>query len=43
MICDYCGVGLARWIKVGMTTGREYLFCCTGHLIEFFCEMEIDA
>ena len=40
MICDQCGVGLTRWIKVVMQGGREYLFCGVGHLVEFFGAME---
>ncbi len=40
MICDQCGLGLTRWIKVVMPGGREYLFCCEAHLVEFFCAME---
>ena len=40
MICDQCGVGLTRWIKVIMPSGREYLFCCEEHLVEFFCAIE---
>ena len=41
MICDQCGVSLTRWIKVIMPSGREYLFCCVAHLLDFFCEMEV--
>ncbi len=39
MICDHCGLGLTRWIKVIMPNGREYLFCGVEHLIDFFNDM----
>jgi len=41
MICDQCGVGLTHWIKVSLPNGREYLFCCVEHLVDFF-EMELE-
>jgi len=40
MICDQCGTTLTRWIKVIMPGGREYLFCCVEHLLDFFYEMK---